>query len=330
MDLGAEVSPGDRPADVRLARRRRFEQLAVRQAGVVSRDQLLAAGLTHHELDANVVAGRWQTVGRESICIHTGPLPILAAHWAVVFEGGPRAFLDGESSLFVEGMEHYRPRAIRVSVPRGARIRALPDLGVPVDIRQTRRWSPDDVVDDGGVPRTRPPVAAVRGALWARSDKEAAYLLTTSVQQGLTTGEAVAHEMLRVRRDRRRLFLHAVILDLVGGVRSLGELEMAHECRRRGLPEPSRQVVRKARNGTYYLDVIWEEWSLVVEVDGIHHSWASQVVGDALRQNDISLQDALVLRVPLLGLRVAPDEFFAQIEQALVARGCPIRGSLSA
>ncbi|MDP3893209.1 hypothetical protein, partial [Nocardioides sp.] len=176
MDRGPDVRPGarpadERPSDVRLARRRRFERLAVHQAGVVSREQLRAAGLTHHELDANVAARRWQAVGRESICIHTGPLPVLAVHWAAVFEGGRRAFLDGESSLLVAGLEHYRPRAIRVSVPRGARIRTLPDLGMPVDIRQTRRWSPDDLVDRGGVPRTRQPVAAVRGGLWAQSDK---------------------------------------------------------------------------------------------------------------------------------------------------------------
>jgi hypothetical protein len=45
------------------------------------------------------------------------------------------------------------------------------------------------------------------------------------------------------------------------------------------------------------------------------------VVGDALRQNAITLSDAVVLRLPLLGLRVEPDSFFAQIEEALVAAG---------
>jgi hypothetical protein len=50
------------------------------------------------------------------------------------------------------------------------------------------------------------------------------------------------------------------------------------------------------------------------------------VVGDALRQNDIALQDTVVLRLPILGFRVARDSFFAQIEEALVARGCPVLG----
>jgi very-short-patch-repair endonuclease len=113
-----------------------------------------------------------------------------------------------------------------------------------------------------------------------------------------------------------------VVLDLLDGVRSLGELQFARECRRRGLPEPSRQVTRRGRNGRYYLDVIWDRWGVVVEIDGIHHTWAVNVVGDALRQNDVTLNDALVLRLPLLGMRVAADEFFAQIAKALVSRGC--------
>ena len=69
---------------------------------------------------------------------------------------------------------------------------------------------------------------------------------------------------------------------------------------------------------------MWEEWGVVVEVDGIHHSWAGQVISDALRQNDVTLQDARVLRIPLLGLRVTPDEFFEQIAQALARAGCPL------
>ncbi len=293
------------------------------QAGVVSRDQLAEMGITGAEVAANIAARRWQPVGRESVCVHTGPLREESQWWAAVFEGGPRAFLDGESALVAAGLEHYRPRAIRVSVPRGARIRHLPACDVGVDIRQTRRWDPDDLHPGSGIPRTRVEVAAVRAALWALTDKQASYVLTLVVQQRLTTAERLATEMLRVRRDKRRTLLHHVVLDLLGGVRSLGELEVARECRRRGLPEPTRQVVRRGRNGTYYLDLVWEEWGVVVEVDGIHHSWATQVVGDALRQNDVSLQREVVLRLPLLGLRVAPDEFFAQIEQALADRGCP-------
>jgi very-short-patch-repair endonuclease len=59
----------------------------------------------------------------------------------------------------------------------------------------------------------------------------------------------------------------------------------------------------------------------VVEVDGIQHTWAENVVGDALRQNSLAIAGDTVLRVPLLGLRLNPDDFFNQIEEALTANG---------
>ena len=137
----------------------------------------------------------------------------------------------------------------------------------------------------------------------------------------MATAEQIAEALLDVRRDRRRAFLEAVTLDLLGGVQSLGELDLAGACRRRGLPEPDRQVVRRGPHGRYYLDVFWSRYRLVVEVDGIHHSWATSIVGDALRQNDLNLLSLTVLRVPLLGLRVSAEKFLDQIEDGLIAAG---------
>ena len=248
--------------------------------------------------------------------MHTGPVSSLGRQWAAVFEGGDRAMLDGEASLIASGLSHYTADVLRVSVPRGVK----PLRGPGLDIRRTRRWSPQDRAATG-VPRTRVPVAAVRAAMWARTDKQASLLLSMPVQQGMTTAEQLGQALLDVRRDRRRELMHAVVTDLLGGVRSLGELDVARECRRRGLPEPTRQSVRRGKDGRYYLDLIWEEFGLVVEVDGIHHSWATSVVPDALRQNEVTLVGARVLRLPLLGLRVAADEFFDQIERALRAGG---------
>lgn len=235
-----------------------------------------------------------------------------------LFEAGPRAYLDAGSSLRMAGLTGYDVRAIRVSVPRGAKIWRASG----VDIRQTRRFTPDDVVLEP-MPRSRNAVAAVRAALWARSNKEAALVLSMCVQQRLTTAEELAEAMLSVRRDKRRSFIHTVLLDLLGGAESLGELDVAEECRRRGLPEPSRQVLRRGRGRTYYLDVYWERYGVVLEIDGLQHGWVENVVGDALRHNDIALRREVVLRLPLLALRVDPDAFFVQIERALRDGGWP-------
>ncbi len=44
-------------------------------------------------------------------------------------------------------------------------------------------------------------------------------------------------------------------------------------------------------------------------------------MGDALRQNALALDGDTVLRLPLLGLRLEPEAFFAQIEHAMRAAG---------
>ncbi|GAB3779912.1 DUF559 domain-containing protein [Nocardioides ungokensis] len=291
-------------------------ELAAEQGGVVSRRQLYAAGVTRWQVVANVRARRWQTVGDQSVCVHCGPLEDHGHWWAAVFQGGPSACLDGAAALAAGGLKRFTVDRIRVSVPRGARVRRT----TLYDIRQTRRWSKDDMVL-GGVPRTKPAVAAVRAALWARSDRQAALVLSMAVQQGLATPQAIGQELLRIRRDKRRGLLHALVNDLLDGARSLGELDVVAELRRRGLPPPDRQVLRRDAKNRYFLDLYWHHWKLVVEIDGIHHAWAENVVGDALRQNSISLAGDTVLRLPLLGLRLCPDEFFAQIERGLALAG---------
>lgn len=300
----------------REAHLRAVSAVADDQGGVVSRRQVYALGLTRAEVTAHLRGGRWQRIHSQSLAVHTGPLADAGLFWAAVFEAGHRACLDGSSSLIAAGLEHFTEKTVRVSVPRGVLVRSVQGIR----IRQTRRLKSSDLVSLG-IPRTKNHVAAIRAAIWARSDKQAALLLTMSVQQRLTTPELLVKELLRIKRDRRRTLIAAVITDLLDGVRSLGEHEFAQLCRERGLPEPTRQAVRKGKDGPYYLDVIWEEWGVVVEIDGIQHSWASNVVADALRHNAVALGDALVLRLPLLGLRVAPDDFFEQIEEALVSRG---------
>lgn len=290
--------------------------LGRRQGGVVSRVQAYTAGLTRGEVRAQIRARRWQRVWSRSLCLHTGEVSRTGRQWAAVFEGGERAMLDGEASLVASGLRHYDVARLRVSVPRGVK----PLRGDGLDIRRTRRWRSEDRVVTG-VPRTRVPVAAVRAAMWAVSDKQACLLLTMPVQQGMTTADLLGEALLDVRRDRRLKLLHSVMLDLIGGARSVGELDFAAACRRRGLPVPSRQTVRQGPDGRYYLDVCWEDFGVVVEIDGIHHSWAANVVPDALRQNEVTLGDATVLRLPLLALRVAQAEFFDQIERALQAGG---------
>jgi len=306
-------------AERRRVRPERLARAARSQDDVVSRAQIYGLGLSRAEVRAEVAARRWQAIGRHCLAVHNGPLTSEARHWVAVLEAGPRAMIDGESSLVLAGLERYTVERIRVSVPRGARIR---HRGSKLNIRQTRRLAPTDRAPGPGVPRTRNAVAAVRGALWARSDLQAMLLLTMAVQQGIASPGGIGIELLRIRRDRRRSLVNEVVLELAGGIRSLNELDLLRGCRQRGIPKPDRQSVRKTSAGSYYLDFRWSRWGVALEVDGIQHAWAEQLVGDALRHNSIALTGDVVLRLPVLGLRTCPEEFFDQIIEALAASGC--------
>lgn len=152
------------------------------------------------------------------------------------------------------------------------------------------------------------------------ADREAAYVLTVSVQQGVVSPESLAVELLRVARHARRIFIHSVVNDLLDGARALGELDVGRELRRRGVIAPARQMLRRDKRGRYYLDLYWPDLKLVVEVDGIHHAWAENVVGDALRQNALAIDGDTVIRVPLLGLRLEPEAFYGQIADAILSK----------
>lgn len=290
--------------------------LAAAQEGVVSRRQLHRLGITRWMIAANLRAQRWRLHGRQSICLHTGPLSAASMRWHGVIEAGPRAAIDGVSALQAAGLTGFTIDHVRVSVPRGAPAVRRPGLVV----RQTRRLQRADVVPTG-LPRVRVPIAAVRAALWAVSAKQAATVLAMVVQQGLCTPQAIAESLLTVRRHARKKLLEAVLIDLLDGAQAMGELDFARLCRQHGLPAPDRQVVRRTSRGTAYLDVYWLAYRLVVEVDGIHHLEAPAVVSDALRQNELSLASDTVLRLPLLGLRVAPAQFMRQVRDGLVAGG---------
>jgi hypothetical protein len=313
-------SKAGRSGEKARSRARRRHQLSrdlfEAQCGVASRRQLYAAGLTRGDLRAEVGAGRWQCRGRQAVSNVTGELGRRAHWWAVVLEAGSGAALDGVTALFAAGLKGYDEPQVHLSMPKSAKPRSLRG----VRIHETRRRRPGDVVP-AGVPRVRPEIAAVRAALWASTDRQAALLLIMAVQQGCTTADALADAAGSIHRDRRRRLLWAIIGDIRDGVRSLGELDFAKQCRQAGLPEPDRQVLRDLGDGVCYLDCFWDRYDLVAEIDGIHHAEAAHVTKDALRQNEITNQRATVLRIPVVGLRTEPARFLDQVRAALLARG---------
>ncbi|MEI2778706.1 MAG: hypothetical protein V9G19_22610 [Tetrasphaera sp.] len=283
--------------------------MAAEQGGVVHRGQLRTEGISRWEVRTEIASGRWARAGRHTICVGAREPSGAGLWWQAIWESGSgAALLDGASCLVASEMTGFEPDVIDISVPVKARTQEVSG----VQLRRRRRLTP---TRRGGVPRTEVEVAMIRAAQLATSDRQAALLLCLPVQQRLTTPVRLVAEWAHAAWCPRNPLLEQLIRDIADGAHSLGELDFAGLCRERDLPDPIRQQLVRGPKGRLYLDVEFA-CGLVVEIDGAQHCAGLQPLDDALRANTVSLRNRLVLRIPLVGLRLCPDAFLAQVAEA--------------
>lgn len=295
--------------ELRQERGERARALTEHQDGVVHRDDLRRIGVSRHHIRTEVAAGRWATIGNQTVVIPAAPLAMRARLRSIVWEFGRDAALDGVAALLVIGLANFDTDIVDVSTPH-----RIPPKRM-TDVRQHRRRAMPKVIDSD-IRRIHPAVALLNAASWAVTDRQAATIIAMTLQQRLVSAEHLMLAWGMVGRTRRRAFLDVVIKDACDGAHSLGELDFATLCRRYGLPAPERQVVRRTARGRIYLDVCWTAIGLVVEIDGGHHGLALQPVDDALRQNEVVISGNRVLRIPVVGLRLYEEQFMHQVVRA--------------
>ncbi|GAB3577858.1 hypothetical protein [Calidifontibacter terrae] len=299
---------------LREIRRAEVAVAAERQGGLVALRQLLELGISRSAVRAEVQAGRWRRRGSKTFAVDVDADPMMTRWWYAVLESGRTAALDGVTALAYAGMTGFEESDLHVSVPRFDNRHSVGG----VRIHNINHRLEDELC--GGEPAVvRPEIAAIRGAAWAMSDRQAALVLVMPVQQRIVTGEALLHAAATIGVRARRDFIERMALDIADGAESLGELDFAALCRAYEIAEPDRQVVRRGPDGRIYLDVRWP-CGLVVEIDGIHHLAGLNPVDDALRQNSVTLTSDTVLRIPLLGLRLQPGRFMRQVRAGLALR----------
>mgnify|MGYP006926215008 CR=1 FL=1 len=280
--------------------------------GVLSRRELRDLGWDRNAVAREVSQERWRLHGLKTVALHTGELSFRARCRRAVIEVGEQvACLDGVTALPLAGLEHFTDDVIHVSVDHVRTYRAVDG----VKVHKIRMRAVDERLDSPLV-RTRPAVAAIRAAHWAVSDRQAATIMIMGGQQGLYRGEDLAAWRAQIRGRTRRAFIDTVIQSVTDGVQALGELDITGMCRRRGLPPPTHQIMRRGPRGRVYLDVGWEDIGLFVEIDGVQHSWGVNSVDDMLKANAVTIQRGTVLRMSVIGLALAGEAFLDQVSTA--------------
>jgi hypothetical protein len=149
-------------------------------------------------------------------------------------------------------------------------------------------------------------------------------ILASGVQQRLVRVDQLLEALARIGHGlpRRELIIEA-LADIAGGAQALSELDFTRlVVKRFGLPEPSRQAGRKDQRGRQrWVDVMWDDWKIMVEIDGAQHADVLQYWDDMDRGNGFQIDGYRVLRFPAWVVRQRPEYVAAQIRTALREAG---------
>jgi hypothetical protein len=129
----------------------------------------------------------------------------------------------------------------------------------------------------------------------------------------------------RLETVRRRKLIIDVLSDIAGGAQAMSELDFLRlVVRPFGLPEPSRQVARRDRQGRRrWIDAAWDGRKVAVEIDGAHHTEDPlQRWDDMERDIDLMLDGYQTLRFPAWLVRKNP-EYVARRILAALRRNAP-------
>lgn len=283
---------------------------------VVTARQLRIDGVDRRQVADELHSGRWQRCGL-AIVMHNGPLS-RSQRWRIArVHGGPRAILTAFTAAQAQGLKGWERTEAHVLAPAGTRLRAGSPVPVVLHLRGPR--APREIPGRGVELLSD---SLIRAATTFGSPRPGCGLLAAAVQQRLLSPGDLADALDLAPRVRHRHLLLAAVHDIAGGSQALSEIDFVRLCRRNGLPEPVRQAVRRDPSGRRrYLDAAWRRSDgrlVVAEVDGALHLIVSRWWSDQLRQNELALADALVLRYPSVVVRDDEPLVANQLRRALL------------
>lgn len=261
--------------------------LAGRQHDVVSRRQLLAAGLSAHQIKGRVRRGVLTRIHVGVFALSACPLPPLGRFSAAVLAGPPGTVLSHHAAAQLHGMLQTGHGPIHVTTASLSRGR--PGIVVHRSRSLTCATTVRDRIACTTVPRTLVDLAALAG----RAAAQRAWS-TLGGRRGLDL-PAIERELARHPNRRGS----AIVRDLLsahhdtlsGAARSTLEAIAIAMCSNHGLPMPQVNALLEIDERIYEIDLMWSGPRVAVEID----SWATHGHASSFRDDrarDFALQAA--------------------------------------
>jgi hypothetical protein len=262
------------------------------QHGVLARAQALDAGLTDRAIAVRLRNGRWQRLHTGVYATFSGEPPRNALLWAAVLRAGREAALSHQTAAELYGLLTVPAPVIHVTVPSGSSV-ARPH-GVVVHYSGRLGQSRHPVLTP---PRTRIEDTVLDLIEVSPSLDEAISLVLRASASRRTTPERILTALAHRAKMPRRTALLQALGAAKDGAQSLLEFRyIARVERPHGLPAGRRQHRVRRGGQNQYQDVSYDEYSLVVELDGreAHPEWFRWA--DIRRDNASAATGCITLR----------------------------------
>ena len=293
-------------------------RFAARQHGLVSRAQLIDAGVTSAMIAHRFETGHLERVLKGVYRVAGGQSTWHADLMAALLYCGPGSALSHRTAARLHELLRL-PELVELCTPRRRRARDLPREWV---IHTSIVFPKADLIRVGGltcttVERTLIDLGAVV------PQRRVGHAVEEALRSKQTDVPMLTYVHQRRRgRGRRGAGVLAAVLDdleVAAATESPSERDFMNLLRQAGLPLPeTQQVIRSSGQFVARVDFLWPDHGLVVEVDGHeYHSTRDQRSSDSSRQNRLTALGYTVLRFTSDQVRSARLEIVSTIKQAL-------------
>ncbi len=296
-----------------------LREIIAEQAGVVSRRQVLRAGVSRNTITSKVQRGLWQQVHPGVYATFTGLVTWEVRLWAAVLYAGPGALLSHETAAGMLRLIDRTAPVIAVTIPESRRVRSPQGMV----IRRSSYSYPRRRLLRGMPPHTSCADTIVDLIAVSDNRDDVIAWVSRGIARKLVTKPQLEAAVAARGRLRWRAELNEILPGVAGGshfpleYRYDRDVERAH-----GLPAATKQAKFVKPDGTTgFRDRCYEEFHLVVELDGVQFHPAQQRGQDQARDNEAVATVGATLRYGWSDVTGTPCDTASQVYRALRKRG---------
>jgi very-short-patch-repair endonuclease len=284
-------------AKVRTAEQK-LAAIGRRSHGVVTRAELLEAGVSRHEIEHRLRTGSLIAVFRGVYRVgHTAP-SVDARYTAAVKACGEEALLSGLAAAWLWGLVKGLAPPPEVSAPKERRIKG-------VRVRRVRQLEKGDGTICRRIPVTTVPVTLVRLSSLLSFDELARAAHEATVRYRITRVQGAPQRLKAILEGDAPILLS----QLERGFRAL--------LRKDGLDLP----ITNRRAGAHYVDCRWPDHKLTVELDSYRfHRTRLAWEQDRRRDREARARGDEMRRYVWRDVFEEPGEMLAELRELLLSR----------